>query len=157
MSSLAVPHVTLPPSFREALRELMLPIAVSMRPRAPVAQWAPAWGIAESEHEALARMIVAARTQRSSEPLRSAMASGAGPKKSVRFAGGEAVDVQFFAVDSPPPEPPVYAASAGLKAFDGPSGHKMRRSVCEGDPEEWDEISRLMAIPRGSVCWSHTW
>lgn len=162
MSSLAVPHVTLPSSFREDLRKLMLDIAASTRSHKPLAQWAPAWGFAETDLSALAEMIAEARRD-CTAPLRSAMlatdSSGAPcAKKAVSFAvGEEAVGVLFFDVGALPSEPPTYTTTAGMKAFDGPSGHKMGRSVREGDADDWEEISRLMALPRGAVCWSHTW
>ena len=91
--------------------------------------------------------------------LKSALASGTRPKRSVSFAEGPTVGVRFFDVEEPPPAAAVHGATTHLKPFDGPSGHKMRRSVHmrEGDEDDWDEISRLMSRPRSSVCWSHTW
>jgi hypothetical protein len=141
LTEASVPHVQLPTSFREDLHQLIQPIAASMRPRSALDMWA-AWGV----------HLDAPRGA-----LKSALATGTRPKRPVSFAEGpEAVGVRFFCVEEPPPAE-VHGNTTHLKPFDGPSGHKMRRSVREGDEDDWDEISRLMAQPRASVCWSHTW
>lgn len=59
--------------------------------------------------------------------------------------------------DTAPEAGSLYSSKIHVKPFDGPSGHKMCRGVRNGDEETWNEISRLMKVPRSSVCWSFTW
>jgi hypothetical protein len=80
------------------------------------------------------------------------------PKPSVSFATeADAVKVDFFAPDDAPEAGTLYSSQIHVKPFDGPSAHKMGRGIRDGDEEIWAEISRLMKVPRSSVCWSFAW
>jgi hypothetical protein len=136
-------------SFAEELRETMVPIAAALR--VPMTQtlpeWAAMWGFGKPEMRSLLQ-----------EHFDQLKATRARPEKSVSFAAdADAVKVDFFAPDDAPEAASMYSSAIHVKPFDGPSGHKMSRGVRDGDEETWDEISRLMKVPRSSVCWSFTW
>ena len=145
----AIPHVRLPLSFTEELRETMLPIAAALLvpTTQPLSEWAALWGFGKQEMRSLLRDQI--------EQLRDTPSR---PKHSVSFAtDADAVKVDFFASDTAPEARSLYSSKIHVKTFDGPSGHKMCRGVRDGDEETWNEISRLMNVPRSSVCWSFTW
>jgi len=142
-------RVTLPPSFRMELQKAMLPIAAALQPPPhALLQWADMWGFAPAERRALvAEQLERARSD-------DAESASDAPRKSVSFTEGT-VSIQFFE-----PAGCLYATETAVKSFDGPSGHKTRRcvdGVPTGDEEVWEEMTRLMTQPRGSVCWSPTW
>jgi hypothetical protein len=137
-------------SFTEELKEAMLPIASALPvpTTRTLPEWAALWGFGDQEMRRLLREHL--------DQLREPAAEG--PKHSVSFATeADAVKVDFFAPDAAPEAESLYSAQIHVKSFDGPSGHKMCRGVREADEETWDEISRLMNVPRKSVCWSFTW
>lgn len=128
----------------------MLPIAAALR--VPTTQtlpeWAASWGFRQQELRSLLREHLDQLKDR----------DGPRPKPSVSFAPeADAVKVNFFAPDEAPDAGSLYSSTIHVKSFDGPSGHKMGRGLRDGDEETWDEISRLMKVPRSSVCWSFTW
>lgn len=127
----------------------MLPIASALPvpETQTLPEWAASWGFGEQEMRSLLREHI---DQLKDTPAR--------PKHSVNFATeADAVKVEFFAPDAAPEAENLYSSQICVKSFDGPSGHKMCRGLRDGDEETWDEISRLMNVPRKSVCWSFTW
>lgn len=149
-ASVAIRHVRLPLSFVDELKEAIIPIAAALP--VPTTQtlpeWAALWGFGKQEMRSLLREHL--------EQMRETPAKS--PKPSVSFASeSDAVKVDFFAPDDAPDAGSMYSSTIHVKSFDGPSGHKMGRGVRDGDEETWAEISRLMKVPRSSVCWSFTW
>jgi hypothetical protein len=137
-------------SFAEELRETILPIAAALPVPATktLPEWAALWGFGEQEKRSLLRDYF--------EQLKDY--TSARQKHSVSFStDADAVKVDFFAPDAAPEAGSIYSSQIHVKSFDGPSGHKMCRGVRDGDEETWEEISRLMKVPRSSVCWSFTW
>jgi hypothetical protein len=127
----------------------MLPIAAALPvpTTQPLSEWAALWGFGKQEMRSLLRDQI--------EQLRDTPSR---PKRSVSFATETgAVKVDFFAPDTAPEAGSLYSSKIHVKPFDGPSGHKMCRGVRDGDEETWNEITRLMNVPRSSVCWSFTW
>merc|ERR1719183_2298684 len=122
----------------------MIPIAAALPPTTQtLPEWAALWGFGKQEARNLLRECF---DQLKDNRTRS--------KNSVSFATeADAVKVDFFAPDAAPAEGSLYSSQIHVKSFDGPSGHKMCRGVREADEETWDEISRLMNVPRKSVCW----
>jgi hypothetical protein len=148
-ASVAIPHVRLPFSFADELRETMLPIAAALPVPATqtLPEWAASWGFGKQEMRSLLREHI---DQLSDTRPR--------PKQSVSFApDADAVQVAFFAPDDAPEAESLYSSQIHVKPFDGPSAHKMGRGIRDGDEEMWAEISRLMKVPRSSVCWSFAW